>query len=71
MTVVAIGWLLGADVEPAALDVGVGQRPVALWPSPQGPRLLTVDEPTSAAYVAALRAHVTQCSPRALASVVD
>ena len=67
----AIGWLLGADVEPAALDVGVGQRPVALWPSPQGPRLLTVDEPTSAAYVAALRAHVTQCSPRALASVVD
>lgn len=62
----AIEWLLGAE---SLAGPGVGarlDRAVAVLPSAHGPRLLTADRPSAAAYLLALRAHLQRIDPKRL-----
>lgn len=65
----AIEWLLGEGSGADSLEGSAA--PVALWFSPRGPCLLTVDTPCAAAYLGALRAHFQRLDPGALTSVID
>ncbi len=67
----AIGWLLGDETLGETLESAGDSYPVALVRTPVGHRLLTVDQPSAAAYVVALRAHFQQVAPELLASVID
>ena len=66
-----LGWLLGEELLAQHLGSAGEAYPVALWHTPSGPRLLTVDKPSAAAYVVALRAHFQRPLPEAVASVLD
>ena len=67
----AIGWLTGDEALGQSLEAIGDAYPVAFVYTPSGHRLLTVDQPSAAAYVVALRAHFQQLTPETLASAVE
>lgn len=64
----AIEWLLGPESPANPRSSACIDRAIAVLPTSEGPRLLTADKPSAAAYLVALRAHLQQIDPGRLTS---
>lgn len=67
----AIGWLTGDEALGQSLEAIGDVYPVASLYTPSGHRMLTVDQPSAAAYIVAWRVRFQRLAPEMLTSAVE